>query len=128
MTVKPPGKRTLLWQPITEAAANERFVLQVCESCQSVQYPPREVCGHCLSQNLKWQDVDSEGVVVSHTRIHASLDPFFATPTKVCSVKLDCGPVVLAHAGEVDIKTGIRVCVKNAMDESGQSSFSVELV
>ena len=37
------------------------FALQVCGECGAAQYPPRDVCGTCLSVALKWRDVDPRG-------------------------------------------------------------------
>ena len=44
--------------------------LQRCADCGAAQYPPREVCGACLSDRLAWDSADSlPGRVLARTRI-----------------------------------------------------------
>jgi uncharacterized OB-fold protein len=64
-----------------------------------VNYPIRELCGACLADDLHWQALDGEGSVQSLTELHYSLEEDYARhlPWRVASVKLDCGPVALAH-------------------------------
>ena len=73
--------------------------LQVCDSCGNVNYPPRELCGECLSDALHWRTVDSRGSVQSLTELQYSLESDYAQhlPWRVASVKLDCGPIALVH-------------------------------
>jgi uncharacterized OB-fold protein len=73
--------------------------LLVCGSCGHVNYPARELCGACLSDTLDWQLVDDGGTVQSLTALHYSLESDYADklPWQVASVKMDCGPVALAH-------------------------------
>ncbi len=125
MSALPPARRTPLWRALTEAAADGRFVLQVCERCRKVQYPPREVCGGCLSDALSWQQVDPRGRLSSWTGIHASLEPYFRerAPTRIGSVQLDCGPVVLALLTDDGLASGARVRIDNELNESGQSTL-----
>lgn len=97
----PPGARTPLGQQLTDAAARQEhtLVLQTCEQCHSVQYPPREVCGDCLSDKLTWAPVDNRGTVASRVELQHSLGDFFQQrlPWVIGSIKLDCGPVIMAH-------------------------------
>jgi uncharacterized OB-fold protein len=120
-----PAERTQMWAPVTEAAEAGRFVLQVCEGCERVQYPPREVCANCLSDDLQWSDIDAVGRVIAHTHLHASLESHFneRLPWPIGSVKLDCGPVVIAHFNEDTCEADKRVRLLNLMDLSGQGVF-----
>ena len=125
MSTRPPAGRTPLWQPISEAAAKGRLMLQVCASCSTVQYPPREVCVKCLGADLNWEDIDARGSVLSWTAVHASLEPFFQqrSPWPVASIQLDCGPVVLAQLSQPGLQAGARVMIVNELNDSGQSTF-----
>lgn len=120
-----PAERTKMWMPITEAAENGRFVLQICASCRYVQYPPREVCAECLDDQLDWCDVDAVGRVIAYTYLHTSIEPHFneRMPWPIGSVKLDCGPVVIAHFNEASCETDKRVRLLNRVDLSGQGVF-----
>ncbi len=95
----PPIERTHLGRAMSEASRNGGLVLQHCTGCGEIQYPPRELCKECLGVDLDWKNTDSSGVVVSASDLHSSLEPYYqqSLPWKLASVKLDCGPVVLAH-------------------------------
>ncbi len=116
-----PGERRL-WVPFDEAARRGELMLQVCADCNAVQYPAREVCRRCLSGELKWEAVDPAGKLLSHTLVHVSNEETFRKrlPLSIGSVKLDCGPVVLAFLQQGAQKTGTRVAVKVETDESGR--------
>jgi uncharacterized OB-fold protein len=106
---------------VTEGAKAGEFRLQVCADCGQVQYPPREVCGECLSENLDWQAIDGKGTVLSHTRLKASVEPYFQArlPIDVVSVRLDVGPVLYAFAGDGTAETGTPVMIEARIDEAG---------
>ena len=95
------------------------LTLQCCDQCQRVNYPPRELCGNCLADNLQWQQVDNSGVVQSVAQLHYSLETEYAEhlPWTVASIKLDCGPVVLAHL-QPDIIPGATVKLKLVQDQA----------
>lgn len=83
----------------TGLPATGTLTLQCCGQCQQVNYPARELCGNCLADDLQWRPVATSGTVQSLVQLHYSLEPAFAAhlPWAVASVRLDCGPVVLAH-------------------------------
>lgn len=95
------------------------LTLQCCGQCQQVNYPPRELCGNCLADSLQWQRVDNSGIVQSVAQLHYSLEPEYAEhlPWTVASIKLDCGPVVLAHL-QPDIICGATVKLKPVQDQA----------
>lgn len=85
----------------TGLPATGELQLQVCNACGHVNYPSRELCGACLADELGWQVVNGQGTVQSLTELHYSLEEDYAQslPWRVASVRLDCGPVALAHLG-----------------------------
>ena len=96
----------------TGLPASGTLVLQCCGECHRVSYPPRELCGHCLADALAWSPVDDTGTVQSLTELHYSLEPSYARhlPWVVASVRLDCGPVVLAHLPPgIAVKTRVKL-------------------
>lgn len=96
----PPAKRTNLGAQLKPFAEQGELRLQQCSSCQQFVYPPREVCGHCLSGDLSWEVCPAEGQVLARVDLHNSFEPFYAEqlPWVLLSVKLDAGPVVYAHS------------------------------
>lgn len=105
---------------MSEHARAGELVLQRCEHCQSVQYPPREVCGNCLSDRCRWESQPSGGVVLAVSDLHNSLELFFKDqlPWTLASVQLDCGPVVLVQL-EDGAKSGSRVHVSHQQQMGG---------
>ena len=121
MSALPPQRRTELWTRLTASAGHGQLVLPRCRDCETVQYPLREICGNCLGDNLEWAPVPAEGKLVSWTRLHASVEPFFREhlPWPVGSVKLDCGPVVIAHLSVPAPAVGMAVRVLPHLDANG---------
>lgn len=117
----PPSARSRMALGITAAAARGQFELQVCAACGAAQYPPREVCGACLGDELAWRCVDRIGTLVAATTIRISGDPYFRerTPWRVGTVAMDAGPVVIAHL-PASLATGGRVRLAQKLDRAGQ--------
>ncbi len=94
--------------------------LPVCTECGHISYPPRELCERCLADALEWQAVEPGGVLQSGTTLHYSLEPFYARqlPWEIASVRLDCGPVLLAHL-QPGLTPGARVEVSIRSDSEG---------
>lgn len=105
----PPSARSAAAAGLTDAAAHHQFQLQVCSACQTVQYPPRDVCCQCLHDDLPWQNVPSLATVVASSTLHHSNEPYFQAqmPWRIGTVTLDCGPVAIAHLND-HLKTGDR--------------------
>jgi NAD(P)-dependent dehydrogenase (short-subunit alcohol dehydrogenase family)/uncharacterized OB-fold protein len=119
----PPRTRGRPARRLTSAAALGRFELPVCQQCRAVQYPVREICRNCLSDDLRWEAVSATGVVLSVTTIRHSTDPYFQAhrPLLMGSVLLDAGPVVMARfSGEAAI-AGARITLQNHLDRSGEA-------
>ncbi len=118
----PPGNRSREAQGLTAMAAVGRFALQVCAGCGQVQYPPRQVCGQCLGDDLPWRDVATGGALLAETNVHAANDLFFRDrlPWRLGLVRSDAGPTVVAHLAE-DCRQGERVRLSLDLDRSGHA-------
>lgn len=118
----PPGTRSRCALGLTAAAALGRFELQVCPQCRTVQYPPREVCGHCLSDQLAWRAVSPLGTLLASTVLHHSNDLYFRErlPWRIGTVHLAAGPAIVAHVhGDCVDGDAVRMTLK--LDRSGQA-------
>jgi uncharacterized OB-fold protein len=72
--------------------------LQRCEDCGKAQYPPREFCGACLSDQLAWDTADAlPAHVVARTVLHHSNEPRFhgRLPLVAGLVRFDAGPIAV---------------------------------
>ena len=119
--VLPPEARSRAALGLAVMAAQGRFGLQVCKDCQAIQYPPRDACLKCLSADLVWQDVASEGTIMAETTIRVSPEPYFRErmPWRMGAVHLAAGPTVNCHLhGEVARGDAVRMALK--LDKAGQ--------
>jgi NAD(P)-dependent dehydrogenase (short-subunit alcohol dehydrogenase family) len=88
-----------------------------------VQYPPREACQKCLSIELAWRPQPQGAELLSATVLHHSNDLFFRErlPWRLGLVRLDCGPIVVAHLHERVAPAPSRVSVNVKLDRAGQA-------
>ncbi|MDA9975226.1 SDR family NAD(P)-dependent oxidoreductase [Alphaproteobacteria bacterium] len=106
---------------ITAAAAEGRFMLQVCADCYAVQYPPRDACTNCLSVDLPWRDVSPKGHLIAETTVRTSTSIYFRerAPWRVGTVKLEIGPSIMCHV-HGDLAMDAEARVVSVLDKSGQ--------
>jgi short-subunit dehydrogenase/uncharacterized OB-fold protein len=119
-----PSARSRAALGLAVGAAEGRFALQVCGDCGAVQYPPRDVCGNCLSASLKWRDVERGGVVAASTVGHISSELYFRArePWRTGLVRLDRGPVIVAHLHR-ECAAGDRVALDLELDPAGRGAM-----
>ena len=120
--VLPPWVRSRVGLGLTAAAARGEFELQHCDDCGAVQYPPREMCGGCLSCSLTWRAVDGEGQLLSQTILRHSHDPYFNSkvPWRIGLVQLNQGPTVVVHLHEGVPAAPTEVNVSARLDRAGR--------
>jgi len=111
----PEFETTSLSRERAGQASDDALTLQVCKVCDITHYPSRDVCRNCLSGELSWSAVPTAGQVLAVAVVHASLHPSFRErgPWRICSVALDAGPRVLAHAADDAIQSGDAVDVRD---------------
>jgi len=121
LAVVPSARRSQVARRMTAAIASGQLELQVCGTCGTVQYPPRETCRRCLSDRLAWQVESGAGELLSRTVLHFSHDPYFRarTPWYVGLVRLDSGPTVLVHLAADSPRPPARIWVKGRLDRGG---------
>jgi NAD(P)-dependent dehydrogenase (short-subunit alcohol dehydrogenase family)/uncharacterized OB-fold protein len=122
---RPPDTRSRVALGLTAAAARGRFELQVCRDCAVVQYPPREACHACLSHRLDWRAQDGAGELISETLLRHSHELFFRErmPWRLGMIRLDCGPVLVAHLHGDCPPAPARVRVQASLDRGGQAAL-----
>ena len=74
---RPPKTRTLLGETFSAANYQGILLLQHCEACAAVNYPPRERCRNCLGDRLVWRNTDNHGRLLSFTELYHSQWEFF---------------------------------------------------
>ena len=119
----PPSNRSRVALGLTAAAAEGRFELQQCGECHAVQYPPREACHVCLSENLPWTLQSGAALLLSETTLHHSNDLFFRErlPWRLGLAQLDSGPTVMVHLLDAVSAAPSRLKVGVRLDRAGQA-------
>ncbi len=123
--LSPPAGRSYLWRQVNAGADQHRLRLQVCADCETVHYPPQELCHQCLGHRLNWETLNNTGTVLSWTRLYASAHDFFKPhlPIYVGYIRLDVGVAIFSHLTAASAKTGTAVKVLSRRDKSGQAAF-----
>lgn len=118
----PPSVRSHVALGLTASAALGRFELQVCDSCGAVQYPPRETCVKCLSDQLTWREHSGRGELIAATAIHHSNHAYFGarTPWNIGMVRLEGDITVLAHLHHACMSLRNEVRVRALLDRGGR--------
>jgi uncharacterized OB-fold protein len=117
-------------QQMAEHAADGKLALQLCAACGMVQYPPRELCSVCLTDELEWRVTDAEGgEVLAATVLHRSHEAAFrnALPLRVGLVRLDAGPSVVCFLHD-DGDAGTRVRVTARIDDGSHTVLTARPV
>ena len=99
---RPPKQRTPVGAAFSAVNLAGALLLQHCTACGAVQYPPRELCRHCLADRLVWRETDRRGQLLSRIELQHSLWEYYRRRLQqaawpLASVKLDCGVIALAH-------------------------------
>lgn len=115
--LKVPGPTEIeLTRPFWTAAAEGRLLIQRCEDCSKAVFYPREICPHCWSEKLHWEEASGRGRLKSFSVVHKPGHPGWApvAPYVVGLVELDEGPTMLSHilAGGRDPVVGDRLTMK----------------
>jgi len=131
---QPPELRSARGADFTAANLASILSLQHCDECQSVNYPPSEVCYSCLSDQLSWKETDFYGHVLQAVELHHSLSEFFKQGLEqgtwpIATIKLAAGPTVFAHIAvklfaaddAAAIAAGTKVSVFSHADAAGQA-------
>lgn len=89
--------------------ADGKLNIARCGDCGGFIHPPREICRHCLSENVAPFAVAGTGVVDSYTVNHQPWAKDMEVPFVIARVKLDDAP-------DVYLTTNIVGCPVDAVD------------
>lgn len=95
-----PGPTTIpLTAPFWDAASDGRLLIQRCAACGRAVFYPREICPHCWSGQLEWEEASGLGRLKSFSTIWKPGHPGWlpVAPYVVGLVELDEGPTMLSH-------------------------------
>lgn len=98
-----------------------------CNKCGSLLLPPKPVCTHCLSPDLKWAPLSGKGKLLTYTIIHVAPKQFESmAPYPVGIMKLDEGPQLLAMIRGVEqdkLKIGMPLTLEFEKSSTTQTQW-----
>ena len=99
--------------PFWEGTARGELLVQACDDCQRLRFPPRPMCPDCRSLTHRWVPMSGRGTVWSFVVPHPPLLPAYAelAPYNVIVVALDEDPTIRLVGNLVDESRSI-----NAID------------
>ena len=79
--------------PFWVAASERRLVVQKCDSCRELRFPPQPFCGRCRHATASWVPVSGRGRIWSYVIVHAPIlpayEPFLPYPVVVIELEED---------------------------------------
>jgi uncharacterized OB-fold protein len=92
------------------ATREKRLVVQRCDACGTLRFPPHPYCSACRSAAMSWKDVSGRGKLWSFSVMHKPVLPAFEdkAPFPVVVVELEENPT-LRMTGNVIAKPGAAI-------------------
>lgn len=110
-------------KPFWEELKNEKFLIQKCNICNEVFFPPRIICPECLSDDIEYIESRGRGILYAFTEIHARA-PGFKTPFIIGLIELDEKPGRFLSRIEAPYET-LRIGQKMKVQYVHKKQFSV---
>lgn len=106
MTDKPLPQFDPESQPYWNAAREGRLLIKRCADCGKAHHYPRELCPHCHSDRVTWEQASGKGTVYTYTVARRPAGPAFKadTPYVVALVELAEGPRMMTNLVSVDLE------------------------
>lgn len=101
-------------KPFWEGLKEDKFLLQKCNICEEVFFPPRILCPECLTEDLGLIESKGVGTLYAFTAIHAKI-PGFKIPYTVGLIELEENPgrfLTCIDLPYEDLKIGMKMKVK----------------
>lgn len=86
-----------LLAPFWAAAAGCRLLVQRCEACENIHFPPAAFCPECLSAEQEWIEASGRGRLESSVEFHQRYWADVDLPYVVALIRLEEGPLMLSN-------------------------------
>lgn len=103
---RPLPEITPVTAPFWSALRERTLMIQRCEECEALRFPPEVGCYECGSTKVTWVEVSGRATLWSWTVGYPPLLPFFAerAPWPVGAVQLDEGPRMVTNIVDVPVE------------------------
>ena len=79
-----------------DGAKSGRLLLQRCEDCGNVYFPPRPFCCKCCSRKVEVFEASGRGILLSYIISHRDV-PGYTAPYSIAIVELEEGPRIISN-------------------------------
>lgn len=115
-----------------EYCNQEKFYLQKCNKCGTIQFPPTPSCPKCMCDEFTWVQMKGEGEIVSYATFIMQYYPECPPPWPCILVAMDNGPWMMSNpkdknCPEEDMKKGTRVKVVFVDAEDAYGKYKIPL-
>lgn len=80
-----------------DGAKAGELLLQCCDDCAHVYFPPRPFCPKCASRKVSVKKASGKGTLYSYVINHRPAAPGFTPPYAIAVVALDEGPRMMSN-------------------------------
>jgi uncharacterized OB-fold protein len=103
---RPLPEITPLTEPFWSALREHKLVVQRCDACGTLRFPPEAGCFACGSMESSWAEMSGRATLWSWTVGYPPLLPFFAerAPWPVAVVQLEEGPRLVTNIVDVPVE------------------------
>lgn len=88
-------------QHFWDGAKNNQLLLQQCDACQHIYFPPRPFCPDCASREVSIIEASGRGVLYSYV-INHRIPKWMDGPYSIAVVELEEGPRMMTNIVEVE--------------------------
>lgn len=104
-------------QPYWDASREGRLLIKRCADCGRAHHYPRELCPHCHSDRVDWEQASGRATVYTFTIARRPAGPAFKAdvPYVVALVELAEGPRMMTNLVSIDpeqVRIGMPVVVQ----------------
>jgi len=104
-----------------------RLTTTKCKNCGKLLWPPRIVCSECLSDELEWVDLGTEGELYGFTEVRLGAPLGFVQDAPFCVGFVKIGGLLISaridDAKYKDLKIGDKVGLKVVELEDGRGFY-----
>ena len=105
----------------------ERLTTTKCKNCGGLLWPPRIVCSNCLSDELEWVDLGTEGELYAFTEMRLGAPLGFVQDVPFCIGLVKIGGLLMSAridgAKYEELRIGDKVQLKVVELEDGRVFF-----
>jgi uncharacterized OB-fold protein len=130
---KPMPVDNVFARPFWAHAKAGGLVVQRCDACGHLHFPPGPVCPACLADSQSFQRVSGQGTLVSWVHFHRAYWEGFRDdlPYNVCLVRLAEGPIIISNLvgeppGKLHAGAGVSVVFDAVSDELTLPRFKLD--